>query len=299
MTDAPLSLPRGQQLALGNLMGVGSMVFWAAGFPAAEVLLDTWDPLALIFARFVMAMLILLPVWLLVDGGAVLRNARWGRGTFVGGLAFGVGAYLIILAQWLTDPVTVAIIAAASPVTATVIEMIWGKRRLRLPFILGLAASVIGGVIATGNAPQTHLGLGAFLAIIACFLFTWGSFIAVRDFPDLTPLGRTTITLFGGLVVTGVAFVIAVLAHWVPVPTQIWDGQTIGLMAIYGLGGLALSQFLWIAAVGRLGVAVTAFHINIAPFYVMLFLVALGQAWSWPQAIGAAVVALGVVLAQR
>lgn len=27
-------------------------------------------------------------------------------------------------------------------------------------------------------------------------------------------------------------------------------------------------------------------HINVAPFYVMLILVALGQTWSWPQAIG-------------
>lgn len=35
------------------------------------------------------------------------------------------------------------------------------------------------------------------------------------------------------------------------------------------------------------------------PFYVMLILVALGGDWSWLRAIGAAVVALGVLLAQR
>ncbi|WP_291837882.1 hypothetical protein [Limimaricola sp.] len=45
--------------------------------------------------------------------------------------------------------------------------------------------------------------------------------------------------------------------------------------------------------------AVAAFHINIAPFYVMMILLALGGVWNWPQAIGAAIVALGVVLAQR
>jgi drug/metabolite transporter (DMT)-like permease len=61
----------------------------------------------------------------------------------------------------------------------------------------------------------------------------------------------------------------------------------------------ALSQLLWVASAGRLGVAVAAFHVNVAPFYTMLILLALGGVWSWPQAIGAAIVAFGVVLAQR
>ena len=62
---------------------------------------------------------------------------------------------------------------------------------------------------------------------------------------------------------------------------------------------MALSQFLWIISVGRLGVAVASFHVNLAPFYVMVILVAMGGDWGWAQAIGAAVVAMGVVIAQR
>ena len=63
--------------------------------------------------------------------------------------------------------------------------------------------------------------------------------------------------------------------------------------------GMALSQVMWIASVGHLGVAVAAFHINVAPFYVMLLMIALGGSWSWPQAIGAAIVAFGVLLSQE
>ena len=42
----------------------------------------------------------------------------------------------------------------------------------------------------------------------------------------------------------------------------------------------------------------SALHINLTPFYVMVFMLALGGGWSWLQALGAALVALGVVIAQ-
>ena len=62
---------------------------------------------------------------------------------------------------------------------------------------------------------------------------------------------------------------------------------------------MALSQVMWVASVGRLGVAVASFHINVAPFYVMLLMLALGAGWNWTQALGGAIVVLGVVVAQR
>jgi drug/metabolite transporter (DMT)-like permease len=62
---------------------------------------------------------------------------------------------------------------------------------------------------------------------------------------------------------------------------------------------MALSQVCFIAAIARLGVAVTSLHINTAPFYVMVIMTVLGAAWSWQQAFGAAVVGLGVIISQR
>ena len=67
---------------------------------------------------------------------------------------------------------------------------------------------------------------------------------------------------------------------------------------MFAIGGLAISQVLWIMSVGQLGIGLASLHINATPFYVMLILFAFGAAWSWPQAIAAAVVGLGVVIAQ-
>ena len=61
---------------------------------------------------------------------------------------------------------------------------------------------------------------------------------------------------------------------------------------------LSLTQMLWIAAVGHLGIGVASLHMNAAPFYVMLFLFALGDPWNWTQAFGALIVGAGVLIAQ-
>ena len=51
--------------------------------------------------------------------------------------------------------------------------------------------------------------------------------------------------------------------------------------AVFASGALGISQVLWIMSVERLGIGLSALHINAAPFYVMLILFALGQPWDW------------------
>lgn len=305
MTTAPdplggtAALPRAQVLG-GNALGVASMMLWSAGFPAAEILLATWPPLTLITARFVLALGLLIGLWLLVEGPGPLMRARWGTGLRVGSLCFGLGAWLLLIAQDLTDPVTVAIIASTCPLAATIIEVATGQRRLRANFVLGLVFSLVGGIIASGaGGLSADLGLGALAAVTSCFLFSWGSFATVRDFPDLSALGRSTVTLAGGGAMTLALLAGAAILGQDMTPATGTDASQIGLLAIYAVAGMALSQVLFIATVGRLGIAVASFHINIAPFYVMLILLALGSDWSWPQAIGAAIVGAGVILSQR
>lgn len=135
------------------------------------------------------------------------------------------------------------------------------------------------------------------MAIASGFLFAWASNAAVRDFPELSPVGRSTITFSGAAIFTWVVFCIASLFGVAELPSAI-DTQQFGLLAIYSLAAMALSQILFIASVGRLGIALTSFHVNIAPFYVMVMLVALGGAWDWRAAAGAAIVSIGVLIAQ-
>ena len=290
---------RSRQIVSGNALAMTSMLAWACGFPAAEFLLADWPPLALITARFALAVSLLMILWVMRDGLRALAEVQWGRGTLIGGLTFGLGAYLLLLAQSLTDPVTVAIIASACPVAAAIIEVADGSRRMTTAFLTGLAASVIGGVVAVGGGSVDALGLGALAAIVSCFLFVFGSLYTVRDFGHLSEIGRSTVTLAGGLVFTAGALLISHFAGLNVLPTGAINANQIGLLAVYAVAGMALSQVMWIASVGKLGVAVASFHINVAPFYVMLIMVSLGDDWSWSKAAGAAIVIAGVIVAQK
>lgn len=66
----------------------------------------------------------------------------------------------------------------------------------------------------------------------------------------------------------------------------------------FSVGSLGISQLMWIMSVERLGIGLSALHINAAPFYVMIILFAMGGLWDWGQAAAAALVALGVLVAQ-
>jgi drug/metabolite transporter (DMT)-like permease len=294
--SAPASRDR---LVTGNLLGAGSMIAWAAGFPAAEALIQDWSLPVVVAGRFVMALLLLIPIWIMVDGPGALARARWGRGLWIGALGYGGGAITILLSQAYTDPVTVAIFAAATPLCATVVDWIWLRKGFTRSFLLGLIAAIVGGLVATGGAVPGDIGLGALFALASAFLFSWATLMLGRDLPDHSLMARTTVSAVGAaLAMIGLCAAMLALGR-TTLPADLLAPGNLGLLAIYGMASFAISQILWIASAERLGIAIASFHINIAPFWTMLILLALGGGWSWPQAAGAAIVAMGVVLAQR
>ena len=291
------AVPPSQLVA--NLLCMLSMLVWSMGLPAADVLIGPVPPLPLTAARMSLACVCLLPIWWWREGTEVLRGAQWVRGIAIGGSTLGLGAFLMVAGQGLTDAVTVAIISASMPVVGIGIEVLLDGRRVTTGLVIGLVLSVIGGVMAMdGRAGGMGLGWGAVLCFVSVLVYTLGSRMSVTSFPQLTPLGRTTVTLCGAALVSTVA---ALIHAALDGPQPQWEAlgwPQVGALAIFAIGGMALSQLLWISAVGQLGIALSSLHINATPFYVMLMLFALGGSWSWTQALAAAIVGVGVLVAQ-
>lgn len=292
-----MSLPAPSQIT-ANLICMLSMLIWAAGLPAAEVLIPLLPPLPLSTARVTLAALALLPVWALVEGPRALLRANWGKGVLIGS-SLGLGALLMILGQTRTDAVTVAVISAAMPVVGVALEVIWDGRRVTAALIVGLLLSLIGGVVALqGGVAGLGVGLGALMCFVSVVIFTVGSRLTVTGFPALTPLGRTTITLIGAAVASLVASVGQLALGGTMPDFGGFGAREVAMLLLFGVGSLAISQLLWIVAVGHLGIGLASLHINATPFYVMLILFAFGGLWNWMQALAALVVAVGVLVAQ-
>jgi drug/metabolite transporter (DMT)-like permease len=285
-------------LLAANLICMVSMLVWAAGLPAAAVIIPLLPPLQLSAARMTLGALALLPIWLAMEGIGVFRGAGWLKGVGVGGL-IALGALFVVIGQKMTGPVTLAIISATMPLIGIALEVVLDGKRLTLGLVVGLLLSVLGALVALGGGVGgLHLGLGALVCLASVICFTLGSRLTVTAYPQLSPLGRTTVTLTGAAIATLIVAGFD-LAQGTPRPDFAGFGlKEIAALLAFSVGGLAISQVLWIVSVGRLGIGLASLHINATPFYVMLILFAFGAPWNWLQALGAAIVGLGVLVAQ-
>lgn len=293
--NAPVA-PAGRLRA--NLLCMASMMAWASGLPAAEILIAPFGLLPLTAARMALAALVLLPIWALAEGRG-LRAAPWARGLWIGGLGFGTSAFCLVLGQKHSDAVTVAIISATMPAVGLALELLLDRRRLTWRLALGLILGLLGGAYAyLDRALSLGFNLGALATFGSVLAYTLASRLTVTQMPGLSPLGRTTITQTGAMLSTALAALLAAALGAEPPTWAAIGAPEWGALFIFAVFGMALAQLLWLSAVGPLGVMVAGLHGNAAPFYVMGFVWALGGGLAWAPVFGALLVAGGVLLAQ-
>jgi drug/metabolite transporter (DMT)-like permease len=270
------------------------------GFPAAEFLLDDWDVVSIIAARNTFAFILIFFIWILYEGFQEVRVAKWIKGFWIGAIGFGIGSFFVLLLQSITSPVIAALMVATMPVAAVILEIFLDGRKLTRWFLFGIVLVLFGGFIASGaNLKNDSIGLASFLGITGVGLFAWGSRATVKNLPGMSLLGQVAVTT-SGMVGSAVFvyFISSIFFETTESPSQI-TYEHLGLLLIYACLAIGISQILWIKSVAKLGIGVSSFHLNAAPFYVMLMLFFLGDSWIWHQTIGATIVIIGVILAQK
>ena len=290
----------GPDVIRANLICLIAVALFAFTFPASDILLNDWGILSVIVFRNISAFVLLLIMWVISEGYSQIKSADWLNGLWVGGVGFGIGSVLMITTIYLTTPVVAALTAAIMPLTGVVLEVLFDGRKLRRWVVVGFALVLIGGFLATGvNFSEAKFGFGALLGLVGSALYAWGSRATVVHLPKLTPLGQTTVTSFG-MTMFGVIFYLVALSLGLP-GTMIPEvtNNHIVLILVTGWVSLSISQYLWIKGVGKLGIGIASFHLNGAPFFVMLILLVLGGEWNWQTAIGALVLVLGVMVSQK
>ena len=283
-----------------NVTCFSAMLIWAFAFPIAEVLIESWGTIALVLVRQTIGVGSLLLIWLWIDGWGRIRSADWRRGIGVGGIGFGVGATLFLVGQSLSDAVTPAIAASMMPIIGALLEVLLDGRRMKPRLLLGMLLALCGGLLATGaRLDHGDFGWGSLLCLISVVLFAWATRATTRDFPGLSVVGQTAITLTGGVFIVFTIYMVMLLLGLEGTEIGMTDSYHMLLLFFSAIFSMALAQFLWIRGAAGLGILLASFHMNAVPFYVMVIVVIfLGEAWNWWQAAGAALVAVGVLLAQ-
>ncbi|MFT7466077.1 MAG: drug/metabolite transporter (DMT)-like permease [Brevundimonas sp.] len=283
-----------------NFLCVFSILLFATGFPAAEYLLKDWDVVSVITARSVFSFILIFFIWVVIEGIRAVRAAKWIKGFWIGATGFGIGSFFILILQSLTSPVIAALAVATMPLAAVSLEMFLDGRKMTRWFFFGVVLVLLGGFVASGATFENDgMGFAALIGITGVALFAWSSRATVKNLPGMTTLGQTAVTTSGMAGSTIILYFICSIFLDITETASPITLEHLGLVLIYGWLGLGISQIFWIKSVSKLGIGVASFHLNAAPFYVMLILFILGDSWVWSQAIGAVIVITGVILAQQ
>ena len=295
----PLNTPRPGVVA-SNSLCFSAMVMWSFAFPIAEFMLLSWGTVTLVMTRQLIGVSVLFVCWFWVDGPAKIRGADWLGGLRIGGVGFGFGSIAFLVGQNMSDAVTPAIAASMMPIIGALLEVTLDGRRMRPRLLCGILLALLGGLLATGTRMnEGNFGWGSLLCLFSVVLFAWATRATNKNFNVFSAVGKTALTMSGSL---GVVLGVLLLMRLFDIPGSgvgLLDTKHVLLLVFSSVASLALAQFMWIRGSAGLGIMLASLHMNAVPFYVMVIVVLfLGESWNWWQAVGAAVVAVGVLLAQ-
>lgn len=276
------------------LAAVGiSVVLWSTAFALSGVVLQTGSPAVLSIGRFVIALVVLVPIALRRPGfAAALKAPR----TVVLGLT-GVTFYysLTNIGLLFTTPGTVALANALLPVFTTVLAVIVLRERPSVRTWLGLVLATVG--VALVAAAGLTFDPGIVLVALALLSYAVYTVLLRRDAdrpdsPDAVVLA--TATAVWGTVLMLPWLAVELLTGAARVPS---DLAGIGSLVFLGLVVTAPTLVLFNYGAERLPAAISGISIAGIPALGYAFAVVLGEAPVLIKVIGGVIALVGIVVA--
>ncbi len=272
----------------------GTVLFWGLSFVASKTILNTGvPPMTMVTIRFVVATVILNAFLHSVDPGARLR-LKDVIPLLASGLC-GVTIYFFFESRGikLTSASHASIIIAVIPVVTVAAEALFYRTRVSWLVALGIGLSVIGTVFVVGRPAPGRLA-GDLFMFGACGAWVAYIFLTRKLHDRLSDIAITAYqSLFGTVFLIPLCLLES--SQWVPI-------TPLALMSLVYLALFcsALSNFLYVVALSRLGPISVSPYLNMIPVVGVLGgVILLGESIAWTQVLGGVVVLGGVLLVNR
>lgn len=277
----------------------GTVLFWGLSFVASKTVLNTGvPPMTMVTLRFVVATIILNIFLRRFDPAARLRRKDI-LPLLASGLC-GVTIYFFFESRGikLTSASHASLIIAVIPVVTVLAEAIFFRTRISWMVAVGIALSVVGVVFVVARPGAGSAG--AFSPAGDLFMFgacgAWVAYILLSKNLH-TRLSDIAITAYQSLFGTVflIPFCLLERGQWVPITPAAW--VSLAYLAVFCS---ALSNFLYMYALSRLGPISVSPYVNLIPVVGVLGGVALlGETVVWIQILGGVVILGGVLLVSR
>jgi drug/metabolite transporter (DMT)-like permease len=273
------------------------LLFWSGGFAAGKVGLAYTGPLTFLTVRYVLVLLVLLPLLLVLRPPLPRTPAAWGHLVVVGfliqGLYFALG--YLALAMDISSGAVALILSLQPILVALAAPSISGERVGRWAWVglgLGLAGAAL--VILAKSAVEALPALGVLAAVGALGGMTVGTLYEKRFGIAQHPVTANTVQYAAGLAAT------LPLALLVEDHTVEWS-IPLGLSLLYLIvcnSLIALTLLLMMIRRGEVS-RVSALFFLVPPMAALIGWIVLGEQMPPLAWVGLALAAAGVALATR
>lgn len=276
-----------------------TILIWGTTFISTKVLLTSFQPVEILFLRFVLGFLALCLIYPRRLQLGERRQELW----FAAAGLCGVTLYYLLenIALTYTLASNVGVLVSVSPVfTALFSHFLLRREKLRPAFFAGLAVALAGVVLLSynGSAVLKLDPRGDVLALLAAAIWSAYSLITRHISSFGYPVVQTTRRIFA----YGLVFMLPALLIFGFRPSLAAVLEPVNLLNLVylGLGACALCFVTWNFAVGKLGAVKTSTYIYLVPVVTLATsALVLGEPVTPLSAVGAALTVAGLALSEH
>ena len=253
-----------QTKASGHLSALLTIIIWGTTFISTKILLVDFQPIEILFFRFVMGLLALMLVYPHRMKGTTRRQEL----TFAAAGLSGVCLYYLLenIALTYTMASNVGVIISVAPFFTAILSHIFLKQeeKFRANFFIGFLIAMIGIVLISFNGTAMELNpAGDLLALLAAFVWACYSILTRK----ISGYGYNTILTTRRIFLYGILFMIPALFlfDFKLDLTRFTNPVYLLNILFLGLGASALCFVTWNFAVKLLGAVKTSVYIYLTP----------------------------------
>jgi drug/metabolite transporter (DMT)-like permease len=269
---------------------------WGSSFLFIEVALEDVEPTVLMFLRLLAAALVLVPFLALrPQARSAFEQLRSGRRPLLvlGAINAAIPFTLIAWGQKYIDSGIAAIANASVPIFVAVLAIRYRpSERVTGSRAVGILAGIVGVAVLAGANPEGGWwAVAGTLAVVgASFLYAVGALYAQTHVEDLDP-----IVLVTGSTIVGAALLLPLALAQAPGSLPGWEVWV--AVAVLGIGGMALGQFVYYVLLEQHGSTKAALVTYLLPgMALVLGIVFLDEPLTFAAVAGLALVLIGVAL---
>nr|WP_317324733.1 DMT family transporter [uncultured Flavonifractor sp.] len=280
----------------GHLAALITIAMWGTTFISTKVLLVDFEPVEILFYRFLMGLLALFLVCPRRLKGTTAKQEL----TFAAAGLCGVCLYYLLenIALTQTLAANVSVIVSVAPFfTALLSHIVFkGQEKLRVNFFLGFVVAMAGiFLISTGGAGVRFNPVGDLLSLLAAMIWAVYSILTQK----LSAYGYPTVLTTRRTFFYGILFMVPALfffdLRWAP--ERFANPVYVGNFLFLGLGASALCFVTWNVAVKMLGPVKTSVYLYMVPVITVVASVfILHEPLTWATGVGVLLTLCGLVL---